>query len=73
MFDLIMSVLLALFALLIALDAFQKWRKNKAIWLILASVTGLLSALAAFINWSNAFYGLFLTIIFYLIGRSKKN
>lgn len=73
MFDLITSIVLALFGLIIALDAFLKWRKNKSIWLILALIMAALSAMAAFVNWSDTLYGLVLALILYLIGRRKKN
>ncbi len=72
MFDTITTIVLALLGALIAFDAFQKWRKSKSVWYLLAAIMGLLSAIAAFMDWSSSIYGSVLALILYLIGRNRK-
>ncbi|MBI4731326.1 MAG: hypothetical protein HY781_04240 [Chloroflexi bacterium] len=67
MSDLILKIFLSLFGLGVAFWAFQRWRRQKNFWLLLAVVTAVLAAAAVWLGLVNgAFLGILAAALLFL-------
>jgi len=73
MIDTLVTGVLIILAVLVGVLAFQRWRRKKNLWFILAIVAAVLAAVVFWSSWTNGFPLLLVAAVLLFIGmRIKK-